>query len=680
MSVKVQFEVVVNGKTEEPYVVGALYDPQQFVAEVKKRIVAELQSAYDGFDSVKAGYLTLKALNGDVIMEDKMPDEDEFFLAELSTVEFAWREPLSLLQTEGLNWDYQPDPTIFTTLRQEVQMHYERWRDKNTDKQGHPLFLCRSGPGTGKSRLLQEFPRLVKESVSGIDGLQQLVNNLFCFNVSFENGTADNPEPFDPSKVIGTRMMYQLQAGFRWDQFRARYSFTITDAIMKLAALTSQEPSKMCVVLCIDGMQKLDHRPKSRKSQFYKTMSAICSAVNAHHAFVIAICSATVYNAVSDVLSSSAQRRVSLIPPAVDPKPIIQSDDELIVLLASDMGGHGRALENLCITLREKNIEEIGFAAIQNAVVVKIIAAYPDIVNRLCDLEPVILHVIAGKAASTFKMIPLDDLLSLGLFRYNEYADLLEFPYILWLLGQSRNLPWANYTSWAPKESTDVFATWEEWEHFNCVHRIIKSKAFGGESVRWMDLHKGAKFGSSCDEMVNEQALVFKKCTEQMNTASQPVGVWIGKNPCRHGSDTLGRCIYVGHSSPSGDSFVCLQSQTKGWIHEVHQDKNIEGEITYEKFCEERAKSAADDDFFILLCTGTVNQNVLNLERSAFVDQSCWSEYYGPFAARAFFVKRKLPPLINDDGERILRLVPGVGKVLQRQSSNKDASCDKVEE
>jgi hypothetical protein len=68
-----------------------------------------------------------------------------------------------------------------------------------------------SGPGTGTSRLLNEFPHLVKESVSGIDGLTQFVNSSFCFNISFENGTSENPQPFNPSKVIGTRMMYQLQ-------------------------------------------------------------------------------------------------------------------------------------------------------------------------------------------------------------------------------------------------------------------------------------------------------------------------------------------------------------------------------------------------------------------------------------------------------------------------------------
>lgn len=137
-----------------------------------------------------------------------------------------------------------------------------------------------SGPGTGKSRLLNEFPRLVKESLSGVDGVEQFVNHSFCFNISFENGTSENPEPFDPSNVVGTRVMYQLQDEYKWDQFRVRYMFTISDALVKLAELTNQKPSEMCIILCIDGMQKLDHQPGSKNSPFYKIMSAICSVIN----------------------------------------------------------------------------------------------------------------------------------------------------------------------------------------------------------------------------------------------------------------------------------------------------------------------------------------------------------------------------------------------------------------
>ena len=184
--------------------------------------------------------------------------------------------------------------------------------------------------------------------------------------------------------------------------------------------------------------------------------------------------------------------------------------------------------------------------------------------------------------------------------------------------------------------------------------------------MNWMTLHDGAKFGPHCDDIVHERELEFTKYIGHVNTASKPVGKWIGTEPCKHQSDTVGRCIQVGDHSPSGDSYLCLFSETKGWIHEVHQDKHVAvaHEISYEQFRDERSKSAADTDLFILFCTGKIDQQVLQLERSAYVDVSCWEQYYGPFAARAFFVKSNIPPSINDADIGLLRTVPEVGKAF----------------
>ena len=104
--------------------------------------------------------MTLKTLDGDFIMEKRMPEGDEF-LAELlvpkseaeskfvgkpgGKIDFAWREPHPLLQTEGSKWNYQTDPGICSTLQKEIQMHYDKWREGVKDKQCHPLFLCMSG-------------------------------------------------------------------------------------------------------------------------------------------------------------------------------------------------------------------------------------------------------------------------------------------------------------------------------------------------------------------------------------------------------------------------------------------------------------------------------------------------------------------------------------------------------
>ena len=80
--------VVFGGR---PYEVVVSYNAGQFVAGVKELIVDELKSSYNGFDSVKAGYLTLKTLDGDVIVQDIMPDGNDF-LAEL-VVPMSYFEP-----------------------------------------------------------------------------------------------------------------------------------------------------------------------------------------------------------------------------------------------------------------------------------------------------------------------------------------------------------------------------------------------------------------------------------------------------------------------------------------------------------------------------------------------------------------------------------------------------------
>jgi hypothetical protein len=124
--------------------------------------------------------------------------------------------------------------------------------------------------------------------------------------------------------------MFQLQDSLGWSNFQMSNQFHISDCIEHLAQITNREVSQMCVILCIDGMQKLDHRPGSRYSDFYNTTSSICSVINSNRSFIIVISSATVYNVVNEILSSGAQRRVYLTPLPVNPEHIFEAKDELI--------------------------------------------------------------------------------------------------------------------------------------------------------------------------------------------------------------------------------------------------------------------------------------------------------------------------------------------------------------
>lgn len=79
MSVEALFIVLYGGKSHQ---VEVGYNPGKAVAGVKELIVTQLKSTYDGFESVKAGYLTLKTPDGAVIEGTRMPEGNDF-LADL---------------------------------------------------------------------------------------------------------------------------------------------------------------------------------------------------------------------------------------------------------------------------------------------------------------------------------------------------------------------------------------------------------------------------------------------------------------------------------------------------------------------------------------------------------------------------------------------------------------------
>ena len=80
MSVEALFTVRYEEKSHQ---VEVSYNPGKYVAGVKELIVTKLRSNFDGFEDVKAGYLTLRTLDGDVIEGARMPEGDKF-LADLN--------------------------------------------------------------------------------------------------------------------------------------------------------------------------------------------------------------------------------------------------------------------------------------------------------------------------------------------------------------------------------------------------------------------------------------------------------------------------------------------------------------------------------------------------------------------------------------------------------------------
>ena len=86
------------------------------------------------------------------------------------------------MYTSGKDWEYQPSKKLLDQLSETLPSHYEAWTLGKADKQEHPIYLLWAGPGTGKSRGLEEFQTLCVKSVPDAF-LKQRLRDAFVFKV-----------------------------------------------------------------------------------------------------------------------------------------------------------------------------------------------------------------------------------------------------------------------------------------------------------------------------------------------------------------------------------------------------------------------------------------------------------------------------------------------------------------
>ncbi|KAI9994923.1 hypothetical protein PInf_011766 [Phytophthora infestans] len=614
----------------------------------------------------------------------QVPTQRQVVVPTESQKSFVWKEPKSLVATTGANWDFQNSLDL-GNLASAIGRHYQAWRDGKTDKRSHPLFVCLDGPGTGKSRLLDEFPnvlqqRIFRDETQGDPAMKQLLQTAYNFKITFENGTTDNYGISDPRKMIGTRMLYQLQES-DWTMFNANPVNQVfpAEVLTKLSAITETDSNRMCVILCVDSLQKLQHEPGSKHSEFYTAFASLCDLVNASKCWLIVICAATIYQPVDEFLAASPQWRemlqtTSLKRPKINGRDVFDTFDygngALTQLLVDDMGGHGRALEELFNVMLQNEGQAFEFIPVMHKVLAAIRQAYPAIVAQMQSMKQAFLAVISRRRVdgnSRFGSLTLDQVISCGLIRLD--GTHLQCPFVLYMLLETHDIPWNKHATYAPAERLEDLKPWQLWEHFNCKFRVLKSQAFAQEEpVLWTDIHHGARFGDGCNRRVIERQLTYALADKRMPTKTKG----FKEERCSCGNDQ-GKCFLYqpADGSPSGDVFLCLEDATKGFFHEVHQCKCVEGNLSLDVFEQERLKAAGPDDLFILYCTSLVTADLCLLPNSAFVDATCWEAYYGPFAARAFFIKSVPLPCINTSSEVQLEFVEGVGPAYRARIAKK---------
>ncbi|KAK1942797.1 hypothetical protein P3T76_005434 [Phytophthora citrophthora] len=511
------------------------------------------------------------------------------------TIVYSWRPSKPLVGSAGASWEFQ-NPLDVKDVSKAIQTHYNAWKKGISSKTMHPLFTCISGPGTGKSRMLDKFPAFIKGLVFPEEkkdaNMLKLLQDAYTFKITFDK-VVTIPADFEvPGDAIGTRMLYQLQDSLDWETFcrdKSRHCVS-SQAIAKLSEVIETDQREMCVILCVDNMQNLQYESRTKTPGFYYGLGVLGGLVNASKCWFIAICS-------------------------------------------------GNSIQSI------RHLPD---------------CQYPLIQKQVEGMRKAFLAVMARRRVdeySRFGELSLDEVISTGLVRLDLEEYYLTCPNVLYLLLGFNGKP-SNRDLW-DIQNREEMKPWQSWELLNCKVRELKVMAWvENDTVRWDKIHGGARVGFVSDRDVLQRPLTYTVSKTQMDTRFS--GFIPPGDTCSCGSEVPGRCVIYQPAAedPSSTAFTCVEDVNRVFFHEVHQCKVVEGKVSLQTLKEEKAKVVGPDDIFVFYCTGEVEDKLSWFENYVVVDRTCWEKYYGPFAARAWFASTVHPSKLSVGPEWIEKKRP----------------------
>jgi len=265
----------------------------------------------------------------------------------------------------------------------------------------------------------------------------------------------------------------------------------------------------------------------------------------------------------------------------------------------------------------------------------------------------------------------VDNLLRFGLFRFDDERRRLSCaPIVFFLLGSifrdekiSKALT-HDYNGILHHFEDDHAPNcqrprWEQWQEFNSIFRALKAELYGndatGTTIR--ELHQGSVLNLDANlDAVKLLASKNVRVVTSMAQLSTKGSVFLGHNQNLEISKSMGDVekinaengdvvVVNAAAADSGDAVVALVSfDRKMKFVEAHQYK-LERISRYslDSILSERTKAADKNDFFIMLTTSDYSLDASKLPpNTGIVTKKQFSDYYGSFSARAYWLSRPL--------------------------------------
>ncbi|KAF0434870.1 putative crinkler family protein [Gigaspora margarita] len=572
-------------------------------------------------------------------------------------------KPKSLVTSPGLKWQYQLDPNLKTILQEETEKHHYHFCNGENDKINRPIYHF--------------FLRCWHWKIQECIGISSNINQMFELFKGF-----GAKEKNSKCLAVGIRMFWQLFPDSEdFGRFILTYEApTPWEVLQLIAKYEKKDLKQISVILVVDGLQNfittLDDG-LNQDSAFCEILAEIGGLAMSNNIFLIPCCTATISRTLRSPLKSTGRLRINLPVISLQPPttlqnniftPVFQQDNHIIKLLVDDCGGHGRALEVLAETLKDKNINECNVDNLMHQLYSNLICRYEDAFNiTALEAQTIALLILTRKRLDQNECVPNTDKLpdsfvQPGLIRFKRIGisaeGYFEAPYLwVWIMAQQTTkngdpllkgwqlFDYREHSSVSDQRVPVGSQFWNNFEHFIATFRSLKSKVLcENELTTISEIHAGARLHLNDDFKFKNHHLKLECAIHHVNTNSATYDK-------RMDIECEGAYINVREDQSLNDN-----------PNEVHQAKRWKTKsLSLNDYQSERNKSACDKDFFILFTTAKKCNFKLPMN-SGIVDGLKWKEYFGPFAGRAHVYAIVGPLNINTATYTELMTIDGIGE------------------